>query len=139
MQMMDYNKKTIIILLAVIAVIAAVFAVLLFNKHKQKDIAGERESFNIQELVGKKNNQEALSEKEKAYLEKAIIDRLELKTKELKQKPREEIISHGYTQAELDFMANPRKTVEEELGIIQGLKKIKFYTQEELDNMANPR
>ena len=45
----------------------------------------------------------------------------------------------GYTKEELKFIANPRKTVEEEIGIIHEPVKIKFYTREELENIANPK
>ena len=133
-------KKHIIILLITIAVITAIFfAALFFNKQDQAGIIIEREVFDIQELVDKKNQKQELLEREEKYLEKIISDKLEEKASELSKKSKEEKKLFGYTKAELKFIANPRRTVEEELGIIQEPKKVKFYTQEELEDIANPK
>ncbi len=133
-------KKYIIILLIIIAVIAAIFfAILFLNKQDQAGIVMEREVFDVQELIDKKNQKQELSEREEKYLEKVILDKLEEKTSELNKKSKEEKRLSGYTKEELKFIANPRKTVEEELGIIHEPVKIKFYTREELENIANPK
>lgn len=118
------------------------FAALFFTQQKQEKTAVESEIFDIfdmQNVVNKKNNSEELTQREKEYLEKTILDKLEEKINEINKKTKEEKRLSGYTQEELNFIANPRRTVEEELGIIQEPKKVNFYTQEELDNMANPK
>lgn len=133
-------KKYIIILLIIIAVIAVMFfAVLFLNKQDQAGIVMEREVFDIQELVDRINQKQGLSVEEKKYLEKVIENKLAEKTSELNKKSKEEKRLYGYAKEELKFIANPRKTVEEELGITNEVKKIKFYTQEELENIANPK
>lgn len=84
-----------------------------------------------------KKTEAVQSEEEKK--EKLIEQKISEKYAEINSRSPEEIQQNGFTQKQLDFMANPRQKTEEELGMQTEKKIQKIYTQEELDIMANPQ
>jgi len=119
------SPKLALSILAVIAIImAGIFSFLYFKQEADKN------SKNLKTEI-------ILSEEEKK--EKLIEQKISEKYAEIDSKTPEEIKENGFTQEQLDFMANPRQSIEEELGMQPEKKMPKRYTQEELDTMANPQ
>lgn len=124
------------IIIAFIALLLAGAFWGLFNMQKwyvQENV------FDMQEIVSKKNMNKALTEEEAVFFEETILKKQDQRMEEIQAKAPEEIQLHGYTQDELDFIANPRIETENDLGIIPEKQVIKVYTQEELDFIANPK
>jgi len=128
-----YPKTALKILLVIILIVAIVFAV--FYIKKQFDL--KKQGQQIEDIINKKKSQEELSQEEQEKLEVYIGQKVEEKRGELNKKTDEEIRAEGYTQAEVNFILDPQRTVEKELGIAEERESTQM-TQEEIDAILNP-
>lgn len=113
-------KKAILILIALIIVGGVFFYLVYLGKQSEEFINTARFNTAVDE---NKNNIEsaktpqAIQDLSKEEQEKIINQKIEEKTRAIEATPEEIIRTQGYTQEELDFIANPRKETEKELGI----------------------
>ena len=140
--------KTALKILGIMIVCIAIFFGFIFIKQKldlkltedSKLLETDNQKYIniIDDIVEKKNRGEELGEEEQRQLEEITKQKLEEEYQKINEK-REEENREEYTQEELDFIFNPQKTTEEELGIEQEEKEeSERYTQEELDAIFNP-
>ena len=129
-------KTALKILLAIVIIIAILFLGLYIKK--QLDLKREaREAMKIENIINKKKQQGELTAPEQEKLDAFIEEKVEVKRQELDEKTDEEIKSQGYTQEEVDFILDPKRTIEKELGIEEEGRS-EPLTQEEIDAILNP-
>ncbi len=128
-----YPKTALKILLVIVLITVIVFAGLYIKK--KYDLKKEEER--IEDIISKKKGQQELSQEEQTKLEVYVNQKVGEKESELNEKTDEEIKKEGYTQDEVDFILNPQRTVEKELGI-EEKKESSQMTQEEIDAILNP-
>ena len=128
-----YPKTALKILLVIVLIAGLVFAGLYIKK--KYDL--KREEGKIENIISKKRGQQELSQEEQAKLEAYVNQKVEEKRSELNEKTEEEIKKEGYTQAEVNFILDPQRSVEKELGI-EEKKEGNQMTQEEIDAILNP-
>jgi len=128
-----YPKTALKILLVVVLIAVLVFAGLYIKK--KYDLKKEEER--IEDIISKKKGQQELSQEEQTKLEVYVNQKVGEKESELNEKTDEEIKTEGYTQDEVDFILDPQRTVEKELGI-EEKKESSQMTQKEIDAILNP-
>jgi len=128
------NPKTALKILLVIILIAVLVFAGLYIK-KKYDLKKEEER--IEDIINKKKGQQELSQEEQTKLEVYVNQKVGEKESELNEKTDEEIKTEGYTQDEVDFILDPQRTVEKELGI-EEKKESSQMTQKEIDAILNP-
>ena len=140
-----YPKTALKILLAVVFILIIVFASFWFYSNKSAPTGGlteesqrEIEAAKVEDIVNKKKQGEELDTGEQEVLDVYVEEQVEERREEIDKKSDEEIKEQGYTQNEINFILNPKGTVEEELGIIEEEKEDKSLTQEEIDAILNP-
>jgi hypothetical protein len=97
-----------------------------------------KEDEKLNSVIEKKKARQQLTPEEQAILDKIIADKTKQKAQQLKQ----EASSRSYTQDELNYIANPKKNIENELGIGSETSSTptgKPLTQDELLNMAGKK
>jgi len=129
-----YPKTALKILLVIILIVGLVFAGLYIKK--QYDLKKQEQQ--IENIIDKKKSQQELSPEEQEKLKVYIDQKVEEKRGELNKKTDEEIKKEGYTQEEVNFILDPQRTVEKELGIAEE-KESRQLTQEEIDAILNPK
>lgn len=129
-----YPKTALKILLVIILIAAIIFAGLYIKK--RYDL--RKEEGKIENIVNKKKGQQELSQEEQAKLEAYVDQKVEEKRGELNKKTEDEIKKEGYTQDEVNFILDPQRSVEKELGIAEE-KESSQMTQEEIDAILNPK
>jgi cell division protein FtsX len=138
---MKPRTALIIVLMAMITVFL-VFIVLYFKENIRKTKEINVEDINVEDVLEKKRNQEEIDKIEEEAIERAIEIEKEERITEIENKDVETIRREGYTQEELDFIANPDKKAEEnvlkDLYVPEDKPEQKPYTQSELDAIANP-
>lgn len=132
-----YPKTALKILLIVFIVAILVFVSLYIKGRSDLKKAAE-ETDEIENIIGKKKQQQDLLAEEQQKLDAFVGQKVEEKRRGLDQKTEEEIKKEGYTQDEVDFILNPEGIVKKELGIGEK-KETKQMTQEEIDAILNPR
>jgi uncharacterized protein YxeA len=132
-----YPKTALKILLAVIIVIALVFAG-IYVKNKFGIGKEARDAQQMEDILNKEKQKQELTEEERLRLEAFVSQKIEEKRTELDKKTDEEIKSQGYTQDEVNFILDPEKTVENDLGIGEKVE-VNQMTQEEIDAILNPQ
>lgn len=119
-----------------------VFIVLYFKENIRKTKEIKVEDINVEDVLEKKRNQEEIDKIEEEAIERAIEKEKEERMMDIENKDVEIIRREGYTQEELDFIANPDKKAEEnvlkDLYVPDDEPEQKPYTQSELDAIANP-
>jgi len=128
-----YPKTALKILLVVVLIAVLVFAGLYIKK--KYDLKKEEER--IEDIISKKKGQQELSQEEQTKLEVYVNQKVGEKESELNEKTEEEIKKEGYTQDEVNFILDPQRTVEKELGIEEE-RESNQMTQEEIDAILNP-
>ena len=128
------NPKTALKILLVVVLIAVLVFAGLYIK-KKYDLKKEEER--IEDIINKKKGQQELSQEEQTKLEVYVNQKVGEKESELNEKTDEEIKTEGYTQDEVDFILDPQRTVEKELGI-EEKKESSQMTQKEIDAILNP-
>jgi len=138
------QPKTALVVLLTITIILSIFFAFLYvkqNTNKTGDVfnktSQELDEAGLKGAIDKSHQAEGLTPAEEEQLDKAINKKIDDRVKQLESKSEEEIKTQGYTQAELDFIANPEATIKEELGLESEQDKVNFFTQEELDKIAN--
>jgi cell division protein FtsX len=138
---MKPRTALIIVLMAMITVFL-VFIVLYFKENIRKTKEIKVEDINVEDVLEKKRNQEEIDKIEEEAIERAIEKEKEERMMDIENKDVEIIRREGYTQEELDFIANPDKKAEEavlkDLYVPDDEPEQKPYTQSELDAIANP-
>ncbi|MDO8592750.1 MAG: hypothetical protein Q7R92_03195 [bacterium] len=131
-------KNALLILLMLAAMTALVFAVVYFGRQ-----AGPKQNTGTANNLNLTGEKPAAGEAERKIIqqEELVNKKIQEKNAQINAKPQEVIQKQGYTQAELDFIANPKATAEQELGIkpSQPKTEVKPYTQSQLDAIANPK
>ena len=128
-----YPKTALKILLVIVLIAVIVFAGLYIKK--KYDL--KKEEGRIEDIINKKKGQQELSQEEQTKLEGYVNQKVGEKESELNEKTDEEIKTEGYTQDEVDFILDPQRTVEKELGI-EEKKESSQMTQKEIDAILNP-
>ena len=128
-----YPKTALKILLVVVLIAVLVFAGLYIKK--KYDLKKEEER--IEDIISKKKGQQELSQEEQTKLEVYVNQKVGEKESKLNEKTEEEIKKEGYTQDEVNFILDPQRTVEKELGIEEE-RESNQMTQEEIDAILNP-
>ena len=128
-----YPKTALKILLVIILIVVLVFGGLYIKK--KYDLRNEEGR--IEDIISKKKGQQELSQEEQAKLEAYVDQKVEEKRGELNKKTEEEIKTEGYTQTEVNFILDPQRTIEKDLGIAEE-KEGSQMTQEEIDAILNP-
>jgi cell division protein FtsX len=135
-------RTALIILLMAMITVFLVFIVLYFKENIRKTKEINVEDINVEDVLEKKRNQEEIDKIEEEAIERAIEIEKEERITEIENKDVETIRREGYTQEELDFIANPDKKAEEnvlkDLYVPEDKPEQKPYTQSELDAIANP-
>lgn len=131
-----YPKTALKILLAVIAITAIIFAG-VYIKNKFGISKEARDAQQMEDILNKEKQKQELTEEERLRLEAFVSQKVDEKRAELDQKTDEEIKTQGYNQDEVNFILNPEKTVEKELGIGEKVE-VNQMTQEEIDAILNP-
>ncbi|MDD5291236.1 MAG: hypothetical protein PHZ04_03955 [Patescibacteria group bacterium] len=129
-----YPKTALKILLVIVLIAVLVFAGLYIKK--KYDLKNEESR--IEDIISKKRGQQELSQEEQEKLNAYIDQKVEEKRSGLNEKTEEEIKTQGYTQDEVNFILDPQRTVEKELGIAEE-KESTQMTQEEIDAILNPK
>jgi ribosomal protein S13 len=129
-----YPKTALKILLVIILAVAIVFGVLYVKNQFSPKYQEEQ----IGDIIDKKKSQQELTEEELEKLEAYVDQKVVEKRNELKKKTEEEIKRDGYSQDEVNFILDPQRTIEKELGIAEE-KESKQLTQEEIDAILNPQ
>ncbi|MDD5071307.1 MAG: hypothetical protein PHQ42_01070 [Patescibacteria group bacterium] len=129
-----HPKTALKILLVVVLAVAIVFGILYIKNRFSPKYQEEQ----IEDIIGKKKSQQELTEEEQKKLEAYIGQKVEEKRSELNKKTEEEIKNDGYSQDEVNFILDPQRTIEKELGIAEE-KKGNQLTQEEIDAILNPK
>jgi FtsZ-interacting cell division protein ZipA len=130
-----YPKTALKILLGVIVILAIIFGgFYVKNRFFDKEARDARQ---IEDIIDKKKQQQDLTEEEQQKLKIFVDQKVEEKRDELEQKTEEEIKTEGYTQGEVNFILDPERTVETELGIGEKPENSPM-TQEEIDAILNP-
>jgi len=119
-------KKSIIIILILFLAIVFIFSVLYLMN---------RQPINQTVVPINVTNQEQLSQQQKINQE--ITDKVQEKMQAIEAKSPEEIKENGYSQDEVNFILDPVKTAEKEMGIKQESSP-KPYTPQEVDKILNP-
>lgn len=132
-----YPKTALKILLAVVIIVALVFAG-IYVKNRLSGGDKAREAQQLEDILNKKKQQQDLTAEEQQKLDAYVDQKVEEKRAELDEKTDEEIKSQGYTQDEVNFILDPEKTVENDLGIGEKVKSNQM-TQEEIDAILNPQ
>lgn len=119
-------KKALLILSAILLVGGGFFALLYRTAHPKVKL-----------------QEGAVSDQVPETREGLIRQKIDEKFRQLDAKPQEVLKKEGYTQEELDFIANPRQEAIKELNLaatstVATSSRPKIYTQEELDAIANP-
>jgi len=130
-------KAAIKILAMLLVIIVGTAGIVLFvetrnstpKEPKQSDSDNmnpkERE---LQAIIDKKQNNQGLSQAEQAKLDQAIQEKVKEKWEQIENKPsgdknkadkadKKEGSGQKYTPKELEFMANPEKTIRKEMGL----------------------
>ncbi|MFA4834128.1 MAG: hypothetical protein WC619_04775 [Patescibacteria group bacterium] len=129
-----YPKTAFKILLVIILIAVLVFGGLYIKK--KYDL--KNEEGRIEDIITKKRGQQELSQEEQAKLEVYVNQKVEEKRGELNKKTDEEIKTEGYTQDEVNFILDPQRTIEKDLGIAEKRESSQM-TQEEIDAILNPK
>lgn len=119
------KTRTAIIILIILSTIVLTAMYFIYQNSRQQLVS---------EVKPPVANQQS---KELSPTEKLIQDKIKAKTAEINKKSPEEIKVNGYTPDEADFILNPQKNVERELGIVSA--STRALTQEEINNILNPK
>ena len=131
------NPKTALKILLIIIIVVAIIFTGVYIKNKFGLSKEARDAQQMEDILNKEKQKQGLTAEEQQKLDALVDQKVEEKRAELDKKTDEEIKSQGYTQDEVNFILNPEKTVENDLGI--GTKpENKQMTQEEIDAILNP-
>jgi len=131
------NPKTALKILLIIIIVVAIIFAGVYIKNKFGLSKEARDAQRMEDILNKEKQKQGLTAEEQQKLDALVDQKVEEKRAELDKKTDEEIKSQGYTQDEVNFILNPEKTVEKDLGI--GTKpENKQMTQEEIDAILNP-
>lgn len=120
------TRKAILIILFIAIVGFIIFTFFYFEKQyiiDLNDIDNNRQKameislVELNDIIKKKNNGGELTDYEEKQLKLVVDEKILEKMQELRKIPEENIKKHGYTQNQVDFILNPNKTIEKELGI----------------------
>ncbi|MFH1822777.1 MAG: hypothetical protein ABH830_03695 [Patescibacteria group bacterium] len=129
---MNY-KTALVILLIIILIVIFIFLLISQGNDIANILRLNTQEKNVENIIDLKNQGKNLTSAQETVLE-GYIDLKISEKQEVLQKNKNQL----YSQDDLEFIANPRATIEKEMGISSQPKEVKIYTQEELDKIANP-